>query len=367
MEFDGIRHDYFRHDFISEFLKLHNLTEMNDQQLYREFAEKYRNIAKNVGVLFRGMHIDALSELKSALSERNLKDSVLVGLAMQDWIVQETIDHQRIEMYPISVQYKLDFCKDLTRMVEQVSRDIEVHERILLETTNCLIKLAEDKSDSMCFMSFEQTNGLDFVVLKAIPDSQLGNTIGLKSWPASFILADFLAENHSEFLAGKRILELGSGCGLVGSMIAKFFNDIESLIVSDFEEIVISNLEYNVKLNANPRNQSKIKVMEIDWFKSLENPQYLSYLEIDVIIASDVIYSPDLVIPFLSVLNSLCQQSQKQIVIANALRNPETFELFMSNLQKFSFSSRYLSAPKSNYFNWKISNSNIILIQLSPQ
>lgn len=48
--------------------------------------------------------------------------------------------------------------------------------------------------------------------------------------------------------AGKSVLELGSGCGLVGVFAARETNATH-VVVSDFEERTVRNLWYNVNRN----------------------------------------------------------------------------------------------------------------------
>jgi predicted nicotinamide N-methyase len=352
---DGISNDYYRYDFLCAFTKKHkiNVNEQDSICGYLEHARQYRNYAVEIGIKIRAMEIDPLKEFKGFVM--NQSDPLnFLSLAMQDWIVQETLDHSVVLKFPPSVRYRLEFCKDLCSWIEQTSKEIEIHERLLNETVDCLIK-KDSEQDSMCFMSYTFIRDTEIdnrdIVLRAIPESEMGNTIGLKSWPASFLLADYLVENSDILVKDKRIIELGSGCGLVGSMLCKFFN-FQSLIVSDFEESVNENLQFNINLNS---IQSKnVKVLSIDWFECLNNPSILSKINVDVVIASDVIYSPDLIDPLLNVLHCLCLQNPSlYIVIANAKRNPETFESFISKCPSYLLKIQYMDSPKIQAFNWK--------------
>lgn len=55
-------------------------------------------------------------------------------------------------------------------------------------------------------------------------------------------------QQHSNLIKGKRVLELGAGCGLVGLVCALAF-DAKSVLITDGDYQVLNNLRYNVQLN----------------------------------------------------------------------------------------------------------------------
>lgn len=92
--------------------------------------------------------------------------------------------------------------------------------------------------------------------------------VGLQVWRGALLLADFLLHNRWKF-ENKRILELGSGVGLT-SIAAGIFSKTD-IVCTDIElggilDVVKSNVELNKNLI---NNQVKVKVMELDFKKSI--------------------------------------------------------------------------------------------------
>ena len=115
---------------------------------------------------------------------------------------------------------------------------------------------------------------------------------GLHLWEASVLLSRWVLKNK-ELFKGKTILELGSGCGLLGMSILKY-TDCSSLVFSDYVDSVIENLKENIALNQDDENNSdesrkdwynKALIEKIDW-KNFES-QITSY---DIIIGTELIY-----------------------------------------------------------------------------
>lgn len=70
---------------------------------------------------------------------------------------------------------------------------------------------------------------------------------GLHLWEASIILSRYIIK-HKELFDNKEVIELGSGCGLLG--IASLLNtNLKHFCFSDYQDLVINNLIDNIKLN----------------------------------------------------------------------------------------------------------------------
>jgi predicted nicotinamide N-methyase len=96
-------------------------------------------------------------------------------------------------------------------------------------------------------------------------------------WPAGLFMCDFLKRN-SELVKGKRVLELGSGTGLVGLYAAKL--GASHVTLTDFIDFNIENIKRNIKENglSGPTEPRWFK-----WGTSLGE-------QWDVILGSDVTY-----------------------------------------------------------------------------
>jgi predicted nicotinamide N-methyase len=128
-------------------------------------------------------------------------------------------------------------------------------------------------------------------------------------WPSAVVLSQWLVSNPS-VVRGKRVLEIGAGCGLTGLVAARLqkqynnegdTNDHEggqqhqSLILSDFNTTVLQNLQRNVALN----NVCEVcSVAGLDFYQQSgtadrwKDMNGVEREQVDVILAADMICQP---------------------------------------------------------------------------
>ncbi|KAK1289281.1 Thioredoxin-like 3-3 [Acorus calamus] len=142
------------------------------------------------------------------------------------------------------------------------------------------------------------------------PNSKhLGTTV----WDASMVFVKFLEKNcrRGRFcpakLKGKRVIELGAGCGLAGLGMALLGCDVVSTDQVEVLPLLMRNIERNTSrvVQAYPDQESfgSITVAELDWgnedhIKSVEPP-------FDYIIGTDVVYAEHLLEPLLQTILAL--------------------------------------------------------------
>ncbi|KAL7500030.1 hypothetical protein ACHAWT_009901 [Skeletonema menzelii] len=133
--------------------------------------------------------------------------------------------------------------------------------------------------------------------------------LGATVWPSAIALASLLAgDTYRSSIQGKRILELGSGCGLptltakevccADQVLATDYWERENLVVGNRlvpKELFGVNLAYNVRCE--PRN--------LDWHDELSVFDVSTNFDADIIVGSDLVYYPDDVEPLLQTLNIL--------------------------------------------------------------
>ena len=121
------------------------------------------------------------------------------------------------------------------------------------------------------------------------------DSLGLKTWTSSLLLSRRLAALSKHLPScNPRVLELGSGTGLVGLAAASIWQEqISEVLLTDLPEIV-PNLQRNIELNScssggsTPQVHSRI----LDWSDRADVPKTVdeAYL---VILAADPIYSSE--------------------------------------------------------------------------
>lgn len=123
--------------------------------------------------------------------------------------------------------------------------------------------------------------------------SLTADNLGHKTWLTSYLLARRLPSLLSLDMCNSyphaiRILELGSGTGLLGITAAALYPDA-TVHLTDLEEIV-PNLEANVKANESLFSEEKLPTVGVlDW--SLASSQATAQ-RYNLILASDPLYSP---------------------------------------------------------------------------
>jgi predicted nicotinamide N-methyase len=112
-------------------------------------------------------------------------------------------------------------------------------------------------------------------------------------WGCSILLSTWLFA-HPWLLRGKSVLELGSGCGLMG--IAAACCGPHECILTDFSDNSLDMIRTNVNLNAasNNRLPAICKICKLDWFKPLTIAEGFCHPgTFDVILASEIFYEKE--------------------------------------------------------------------------
>ena len=94
-----------------------------------------------------------------------------------------------------------------------------------------------------------QRSGLRLSLLEEQRGQLTRGTTGLVSWQGAAALLDWA--EWSGLLAGKRVLELGSGLGQFGLTAVQCLS-VKHLTLTDFHHNVINALDFHVNLNLNP-------------------------------------------------------------------------------------------------------------------
>ncbi|KAJ9630152.1 Protein-lysine N-methyltransferase rrg1 [Knufia peltigerae] len=118
------------------------------------------------------------------------------------------------------------------------------------------------------------------------------DNLGLKTWTSSLLLAQRLAECRQHVQeACTRVLELGSGTGLVGIAAACIWST--DVLLTDLPEIV-ANLQQNLLQNQNliSRHHGNVQARSLDWNDETDLPAHESE-KYRAILAADPIYSPE--------------------------------------------------------------------------
>ncbi|KAI5683085.1 hypothetical protein M9H77_04313 [Catharanthus roseus] len=153
---------------------------------------------------------------------------------------------------------------------------------------------------------------------------------GSVMWDSGVVLGKFLehaAESGTVDLLGKKIVELGAGCGLAGCIAALLGAHV---ILTDLPDR-LKLLKKNVEANLYGDVRGSAVVDELTWGTDLDQ-DLLDPLP-DYVIGSDVIYSEGAVMDLLTTLMDLCG-TQTTVILAGELRNDAILEYFLEAARK---------------------------------
>ncbi len=167
---------------------------------------------------------------------------------------------------------------------------------------------------------------------------------GLKLWDGAYLLAKYLeagTDISKEFWHGKSCVELGAGCGLVGTVTWLLG---ANTILTDLPD-TIEHTEMCMKVNVDRISQngvkSKLETNHLAWGSSnipFNHP-------VDIIVGSDIIYSPETLDKLVSTLKKL-SHAQTIILISYKPRGLGE-DVFFTKLRDSMFT--YKVVPREKY------------------
>ncbi|MCL7046137.1 hypothetical protein MKW94_021969 [Papaver nudicaule] len=149
---------------------------------------------------------------------------------------------------------------------------------------------------------------------------------GAVMWDSGVVLGKFLehsVDSSSLVLQSKKIVEIGSGCGLVGCIAALLGGQVFLTDLFDRLKLLKKNVEANV---STWDTRGSATVTELTWGDD-PDPELIEPPP-DYVLASDVIYSEGAVTDLLVTLRQLCG-SQTTIFLTGELRNDAVIEYFL--------------------------------------
>lgn len=181
------------------------------------------------------------------------------------------------------------------------------------------------------------------------PNSKhLGTTV----WDASMVLIKYLERNcrKGRFcpskLRGKRVIELGAGCGVAGFGLAMLGCHVISSDQKEVLPLLQRNVERNVsnivQLNPSSDTFGSIKVVELDW-GNVDHIQAVGP-PFDYIVGTDVVYSEHLLEPLLQTIIAL-SGPRTTIMLGHEIRSTGVHEK-MLNLWKRNFNIKTIPRSK---------------------
>ena len=170
---------------------------------------------------------------------------------------------------------------------------------------------------------------------------ELGESIARHIWDAGVVLAVFFSDivklPHSphdvselakrlQRSTGPRIIELGSGCGIVGLQLAQLCSKAQ-VVLTDLPE-AMEILDQNISL-ASLASESRVSKAELNWDEDL--PRHIREQTYDVVAVSDCTYNADSIPALVQTLARLIEQSPEALIVV-AMKVRHTSEAIFHEL-----------------------------------
>jgi predicted nicotinamide N-methyase len=179
------------------------------------------------------------------------------------------------------------------------------------------------------------------------PDRATDGDTGCAVWDAAVFLVRFL-EGNPKYVTNKRVLELGCGLGLCGISCASIGAHHVTLTDMDY---ILQSTQRNVLAN---KVEKQAAVCCLDWL----DPEMavIEWNQIDIIIASDVIWLEHLIAPFV------------QTLVFTSKRNPNVIILMSNQRRSDMVWDQFISSASSHFTITRLSSDASLEIHcLSPR
>lgn len=318
--------------------------------------DRYRRMAPAVDVLAPL----GLSSTSPSLDHPPLLSSVESQQRFLEYILRDPL----VTQYPPSAKYTSRLLKIL---LDSLGSNFEAHEGLLelYFEKNAETPTGDGAMRNVIHKSWTLTQGNEEKGAVTIRMADQLDSVGLTSWQAGFMLADFISANP-ELFEDRKCLELGSGVGLTGIVLAKLARP-QRLCLTDYTHEVLANMRTNAAINGLP----ELEILQLDWEQfesdSLDDDEVIPFYP-DVILAADCVYDTGLVEKLCIVLRKLLSrpsESQQPVAyIATTLRNPKTFQFFMDQLKANNLQHEDVSATSKFANMFEQPHNGIILSRI---
>ncbi|XP_010266795.1 PREDICTED: calmodulin-lysine N-methyltransferase [Nelumbo nucifera] len=157
----------------------------------------------------------------------------------------------------------------------------------------------------------------------------IDNTGLVCHWPSENVLAYFCL-SHADIFRSKKILELGSGYGLAGMVIAAS-TDASEVVISDGNPLVIDYIQRNIDANSRAFGDTKVKSMILHWNQEQGSNVPDTF---DIIVASDCTFFKKFHEGLARTVKSLLKQSADSEAIFFSPKRGDSLSKFLEKVKE---------------------------------
>lgn len=183
-------------------------------------------------------------------------------------------------------------------------------------------------------------------IIKIRQNSNCQTHTGGIVWETAYLLTEFLLLKYKGKHSLGKLLEVGSGCGLLGLVLATN-NRCKKVVMTETTE-VLDGLKRNVEQNSISQNgccpQNMVSVQRLRWDKfekDIKKCKSMGHKDLDphsfdTVVGTDVIFSTALVKPLLKTLRRMTHENSN-VYLCLQVRCQDSHELFMRKASKYGF------------------------------
>ena len=167
---------------------------------------------------------------------------------------------------------------------------------------------SDDKSETFTYDIQLDKNKCKRITLSGfkLDSDETDHSTGATLWQAAPRLADYIIQNSDMLCKGKSVLELGAGLGLCG-LVACYMS--AKVTLTDGDTKTLKGMRANVKHNCDNDVGDRIQCKQLLWGAPHMNTFLKENGQYDTIIAADVIYTKDSIVPLMQTVACLLEKS----------------------------------------------------------
>ncbi|XP_019446886.1 PREDICTED: calmodulin-lysine N-methyltransferase [Lupinus angustifolius] len=168
----------------------------------------------------------------------------------------------------------------------------------------------------------------------------IDNTGLVCNWPSEDVLAHYCI-SHSDMFRSKKVIELGSGYGLAGFVIAAV-TEASEVVISDGNPQVVNYTQRNIETNRGAFGDTIVKSMMLHWN---QEEVFNDADTFDIIVASDCTFFKDFHRGLAGIVKKLLSKSGSSEAIFLSPKRGDSLDLFLEVVREnglhFSVTENY--------------------------
>ncbi|XP_054775765.1 calmodulin-lysine N-methyltransferase isoform X2 [Prosopis cineraria] len=158
----------------------------------------------------------------------------------------------------------------------------------------------------------------------------IDNTGVVCSWPSEDVLA-YYCLSHADLFRHKKVVELGSGYGLAGFVIAAV-TEASEVVISDGNPVVVNYIQRNIEVNSGAFGETTVKPMMLHW--NQEEPFDIANT-FDIIVASDCTFFKDFHGDLARIVKLLLSKTGSSEAIFLSPKRGNSLDMFLETLKEY--------------------------------